>query len=297
MVARSDDLAFAGPLPHHGSAHTRLELQLAVTAHELRGPLLAAKAAIEAFLAMDTGFVVPAERRGEGADYGLLHRSVEQLGDLAGCVEDLLGVAGEGPPHLIDTDLVAMVRRAIASTTTPAQSGRVVLSGPQRLIVQASPVHLRSAISNLVRNALSYSPPHAKVSVTVAKRGQVAVVSVRDRGPGIPPAEQAAIFDPRTRGSAGRSRAEGHGLGLFIARRIVEAHAGRIMLESVGEGAVFRIELPLLGTELPSRNTSDTPSSFGVRERKRRWFDQAIQRFLMPGSPRLRPLRQVAIGA
>jgi two-component system OmpR family sensor kinase len=96
----------------------------------------------------------------------------------------------------------------------------------------------------VIRNALAYSPSDAPVTVTVASSLEGATVTVRDRGPGIPAAERSRIFDPFARGGAGIQTRGGRGLGLFIARRIVEAHGGSIVVRPVRVGAAFSIELP-----------------------------------------------------
>jgi signal transduction histidine kinase len=70
-------------------------------------------------------------------------------------------------------------------------------------------------------------------------------VRVRDQGPGVPPSERESIFDPFMRGTASHLARTGNGLGLFIARRVMEAHGGRIWLTSNRSGAEFTIELPL----------------------------------------------------
>jgi signal transduction histidine kinase len=115
--------------------------------------------------------------------------------------------------------------------------------------VQADTGHLRSAVANVIRNALVYSPSESTVTVTVRSTDGRATLTVRDQGPGVPSAEQDSIFDPFIRGSAARLVRTGNGLGLFIARRVMEAHGGRIWLGSPRRGSVFHLELPLAGDE------------------------------------------------
>jgi signal transduction histidine kinase len=80
-------------------------------------------------------------------------------------------------------------------------------------------------------------------------------VSVGDQGPGVPLAERGAIFDPFVRGGAASRAGNGSGLGLFITRRVVEAHGGRIWVDSDEEGATFHMLLPVDGRE-PQRSAS-----------------------------------------
>ncbi len=118
------------------------------------------------------------------------------------------------------------------------------MRAPSRLHLTADPVNIRTAVSNLLRNALSYSPANEGVDVVVLRSSGSAVVEVRDHGPGLSGDDHPDIFEPLVRGHVGRVRGTGAGLGLFIARHIVEAHGGTISAESDGNGALFRIVLP-----------------------------------------------------
>lgn len=85
------------------------------------------------------------------------------------------------------------------------------------------------------------------MTVTVAREGNEAVVAVTDRGIGIPPEEVPHIFDPFRRAVSAREAIPGVGLGLAVARRIVEAHGGRIEVDSTpGVGSTFRVRLPVI---------------------------------------------------
>ncbi|MGA8426068.1 MAG: sensor histidine kinase, partial [Candidatus Dormiibacterota bacterium] len=111
---------------------------------------------------------------------------------------------------------------------------------------------LTQAIANLVDNALKYASRPGPVRVSLRRRGALAVVEVADSGPGIELADQAAIFAEFHRLPAARaSRTPGTGLGLAVARRVAEAHGGRLSLESQpGVGSVFRLSF-LLGRSMP----------------------------------------------
>jgi signal transduction histidine kinase len=117
---------------------------------------------------------------------------------------------------------------------------RVDAEGPLRAKVNAS--QLRGAVANLIRNALAYSPSDGVVRVSVSSTDHWAIIDVQDEGPGIPEEMQASIFDPFARGPASESTG-GSGLGLFIARRVVEAHDGSLSLVG-GPPTTFRIQLP-----------------------------------------------------
>ncbi|MDQ3956735.1 MAG: ATP-binding protein [Actinomycetota bacterium] len=213
-----------------------LDLAIAWTAHEVRSPLLATKAAIERFLTTSTV---------AGADDDLLHRSRRELEQLAGVVDGLLRWStGNESLDRDQVDLVGLTERIAESTFLESGDRRVAISSPERLLVEADADHLRGALANVVRNALAYSPRHTKVQVDLEKRGTQAIVRIQDAGPGIPEEDREAIFDPLVRGAAGPSYRGGHGLGLFIARRVIEAHGGTIWVESDGSGSIFHIQLP-----------------------------------------------------
>jgi signal transduction histidine kinase len=217
----------------------RLDLGLALTAHEVRGPLVGALAIIERLLM---------ERQEDEEEHALLDRSREQLQQLAGLVDGMLrwAVAGEAL-SLEPADLMEVVRRAAASSSQETGQERVQVTGPKAVPVRADAGQLRVAVSNVVRNALAYSPADTLVSVAVRGAEGVATVTVGDRGPGVPPTERESIFDPFMRGSAAHLVRTGNGLGLFLARRIMGAHGGRIWLGSSRVGAAFHLELPLAG--------------------------------------------------
>lgn len=215
----------------------RLDLGIAWTAHEVRAPLLGAKATIETLLE-DPDQDVPHR--------ALLARSREELAELAGTVDALLRWAvGRAPLRRQPTDVVRVVQEAIDSSG--ATRDRVELTAPREVPVRADHRQLRSAVANLITNAVAFSPQDAQVQVSVEAGPETAAVVVRDQGQGVRPEEREEIFDPLVRGSAGTSVRGGKGLGLFIARRVVEAHGGRISLDPSSEGAAFRLEVPVGG--------------------------------------------------
>jgi signal transduction histidine kinase len=111
--------------------------------------------------------------------------------------------------------------------------------------IRADVAQLRSAVANLIRNALMYSPSTTPVEVVVDADRVRARVTVRDRGPGIPSEERSRIFDPFVRGAVGRDVARGNGLGLFVVRRVAEAHGGSVRLDRTSGGARFCLQLPI----------------------------------------------------
>jgi two-component system sensor histidine kinase BaeS len=115
-------------------------------------------------------------------------------------------------------------------------------------IIQADPLRLGQVIGNLVSNAIKFTPAGDSVTVEAGGDEKQVWVRVSDTGPGVPPEERKTLFAPFVRGQQGRRFPQGMGLGLSIARDLVEAHGGRIELESnVGQGATFTVWLPLNG--------------------------------------------------
>jgi signal transduction histidine kinase len=103
------------------------------------------------------------------------------------------------------------------------------------------------ALTNIIENAVRYSPPGGEIQVAVTKLGPGIQVRVADAGPGVNEQERESVFEPFYRGSASAGR-PGSGLGLAIARAVVLAHGGRIRLEDApGGGTAVLIELPVGG--------------------------------------------------
>jgi signal transduction histidine kinase len=122
----------------------------------------------------------------------------------------------------------------------------LTMSAPRELTATADRLLLRSALSNIVDNAIKYSPERASISVEITMEEEAAVIAIADNGPGIAEAHHPRIFDRFYRVDAGRSREMGGvGLGLAIAQWAVAANGGRIELRSrEGNGSTFRIVLP-----------------------------------------------------
>lgn len=123
----------------------------------------------------------------------------------------------------------------------------ITLSIPEHLpIVMADRDRIEEVLQNLLDNAIKYSPHHPEISVSCYATGEEVIVSVRDSGMGISVREQEQIFERFQRVGDPPSRSTpGAGLGLYIARAIIEAHGGRIWVEStLREGSTFSFSLP-----------------------------------------------------
>jgi signal transduction histidine kinase len=215
----------------------RLDMGIAWTAHELRGPLLGVRAVLELML----------QRERDGSpERETLRRSLSELDRLAGTAESLLAWAvGARPLELRRADVVRVVEEAVETCRVETGDDRVVVSAPHHAVARVDAGTMRTALVNIVRNALAHASPGTKVEVEVERDGKRVLVGVRDHGPTIPVTERETIFDPFVRGSAENGGRHGSGLGLFIARRIVEAHEGSIWVGSDRGETTFLVALPV----------------------------------------------------
>jgi signal transduction histidine kinase len=147
--------------------------------------------------------------------------------------------------ELIDLrDVVGDQTRLFAGQSSKHELDVVLPDQP--LVVLGDANRLAQVVANLLSNAIKYSPDGGTVEVVGEQREDVARVSVRDQGLGIPDELQQRVFAKFFRGNAGASGIQGSGLGLTIARSVVEAHGGRINFESTsGKGSIFWLELPI----------------------------------------------------
>ncbi|MGZ3440475.1 MAG: sensor histidine kinase, partial [Polyangia bacterium] len=217
---------------------------LSVAAHELRTPVTALHATTQ-LIELDPASLDDATRREQ-----VLARIRRQTGRLVRLVEQLLAAvraqSGELPLKPSELDLVVLCRDLV-ETTLPAEGPRAIVVSDGPVIGRWDAVRLEQVVTNLLSNAVRYSPADGVVTVRVRADGGRALLSVRDSGVGIPEAQRAMLFTPFFRGpSAQRNHAGGLGLGLHIAQEIVRRHGGSIRVDSAeNRGTTFTVELPL----------------------------------------------------
>lgn len=234
----------AGTLRMLEADRDRLREFVADVSHELRTPIAALRMYTEL---QEDGKVDEATRR------EFLERSTEQIGRLEWLSTNLLDLsridAGIFPLDMRDGDLRDPVQAVVQALSEVAVARGVALDS----LVPAEPVELRfdrerivQLLTNLIGNALKFTPRPGSVSVHLTDDTEGASIEVRDTGPGIVPDELPRIFERFYRGTnTGQARASGSGLGLAIVRSIVDMHAGEIDVQSVmGEGTAFHITLP-----------------------------------------------------
>ncbi|HEX8951794.1 MAG TPA: HAMP domain-containing sensor histidine kinase, partial [Polyangia bacterium] len=219
---------------------------LSVAAHELRTPLTALHATTQ-LVEVDPGAFEDGARRER-----VLARIRRQTGRLVRLVEQLLDSvrvqSGELSLRLADVELVTLCRDVI-DMVLPAGGARAVVVADGPVVGRWDPVRIEQVVTNLLSNAVRYSPAGGEVTVGVRADSGRALLSVRDAGIGIPEAQRDMVFTPFFRGAnAERSHSGGLGLGLHIAQEIVRRHGGEIRVESrENDGTTFTVELPLAG--------------------------------------------------
>ncbi len=218
--------------------------QTADIAHELRTPLTVLRGTIDAMLdgiyATDRENLLAAQ-----AQVGTLTRLVEDLRLLA------LNDAGQLRLDVAPLDLAVFLREIVDSHQIQAQDRGVslTLEVPSSLSsVLADRDRLAQVMGNLLSNAFRYVSRGGRIGVRVEEQGQKIIVYLTDDGPGIPSEDLPHLFERFWRGDQARRQAiGGSGLGLTIARSLIEAHGGRIWAHSIeGEGSTFAFALPVL---------------------------------------------------
>ncbi len=217
---------------------------LANLVHELGRPLGALLVAIQAL------------RGGAGNDDSLLREILggmeEEIGILRRLLDDLTGLHDQVLGVLeLKTQLVELPEWL--PNVLRAQKEAAIAKGlqwqatvPDELpLVEVDPDRLAQAVGNLVHNAIKFTPPGGRVSVEAGAGGSEIWIRVQDTGLGIPESEQAKIFAPFYRSRSENRFPQGMGLGLSIARDLIEAHQGRLEFTSTsGQGSSFTIWLP-----------------------------------------------------
>lgn len=223
---------------------------VSTVSHELRTPLTIIKGYSDLLATEQTGPLSETQQKFIAG----IQRNTTRLTEL---VNDLLDIARleSGPPEMAreKVDLCQIVGDACAEyERAGAAAERCVAvrfgDGEESaaLFVEGDAARLRQVVNNLLSNAVKYSPAGETVTAECAVVGREVVVSVRDHGPGIPPAAQVQLFQKFYRVDSSLTRlVGGTGLGLAIAKAIVEQHHGRIWVESEhGVGSTFRFALP-----------------------------------------------------
>ncbi|HZZ64451.1 MAG TPA: ATP-binding protein [Candidatus Baltobacteraceae bacterium] len=212
---------------------------IAVLAHDFKGPLTTI-----------IGFTELLEQHAlEGADADGALRSIRQSASrLAALASDTLSLSrveqGELNLAADPVNIADIVRQTIDALRGDRRID--MLAAAQEAVVRGDPARLRQVLENIIGNALKYSPPDQPITVRLAQSEESVRVSVEDHGIGVPPDEIKFLFERFTRASnAKRSKIEGTGVGLYLAKTLVERHGGTIEVQStIGKGSAFTVVLP-----------------------------------------------------
>jgi two-component system, OmpR family, sensor kinase len=236
VLARDFD-AMADQLRANRSATTQL---LRDISHELRSPLARMRVALGLARQPPADFQVQLDR---------LEREIERLDSMISQVLKLARLHGtdalmERETFDLDEVIEEVVRDANFEGAT--KSCRVKLQGAAHAAILGNRELLRSAIENVLRNAVRYSPTEAQVVVSIARTVSGLEILIRDSGPGVPPADLQRIFEPFYRVAESRDRdSGGEGIGLAITSQVMKAHGGSAKAANAsGGGLEIRLSLP-----------------------------------------------------
>jgi signal transduction histidine kinase len=248
-------------LAHQEAAALRRsqELQrgfLSRLSHELRTPLTAIRGYASSLMQPDVTWDGDSQQR-------FLHRIAAESARLGRLVGDLLDFSAiESGILRLQRDWcdIGLVLDAAIACLPPAGAAMIEAAcDPSLPVVWADHDRLEQVFVNLLDNAIGHNPPGTRVSVSVTRAGQGGIaVGVLDDGVGMPAEIASATFEPMGRR---RTPTAGPGLGLAIAKGIVEAHGGRIDLEQPGKGTLFRIHLPVEMPATPGGRPAELPAS------------------------------------
>jgi PAS domain S-box-containing protein len=221
---------------------------MGIVSHDLRNPANAVKMLARSIIEDEGGDGVPDDVL---ARVAVIRQAAEQMDAL---IQDLLDVTRLEAGRLVvltrEVDVGPLIARSIEALRPLADAGGVALhaelpASPSML--QADSDRVLQLLSNVIGNAIKFTPAGGVVTLASHVVGDALELAVRDTGEGIPAAQLPHVFDRFYQGSfAGRASRHGAGLGLPISRGIVEAHGGRIWMESApGMGTTVRFTLPL----------------------------------------------------
>jgi signal transduction histidine kinase/ActR/RegA family two-component response regulator len=247
-------------------ADQRKDEFLATLAHELRNPLAPM---VNAMKILELPAADPAI---VNQTHGMIRR---QLAQLVRLVDDLLDVSRVTSGKLVvrkqSAELAGIVTSAVETARPLLDQRRQTLTVDlprQSVRLQGDPVRLAQVFANLLNNAAKYSEPGRSIALTAEVKDGSAIVRVADQGAGIAPEALTAIFEMFTQVEPSSTTQSGLGVGLALARRLVELHGGTIVAESpgVGRGSVFTVTLPVDTTPA----TEPEPARASPPSRRRR---------------------------
>jgi two-component system sensor histidine kinase KdpD len=215
--------------------------------HDFRTPLTSIKASVTSLLSAPPSAAPPSREL-----LSVINEECDRLNQLVGDAAEMARLdAGEFELEAGPRELAAILRAAIDQCHSVLGDRPVQIELPANLPpVQADATRIKDVLVRLIENADAYSPKDRPITITAEVTGNCVTTHVADRGPGIEDVEQALIFDKFYRGRNQRYLVQGTGMGLPIAKAIVEAHGGTLGVTSqLGHGSVFFFTLPIARAE------------------------------------------------
>ena len=212
---------------------------LADASHELRTPLSTIK-----------GYAELSRRTGRADPDQILAKVEAEAGRMSSLVEDMFLLARLDAGREIerhDVDLTRLVVEAVNDARVVDPQHKWVFDVPDEPItVQGDEQRLHQAVTNVLTNASTHTPPETVVSVRMRVEGEAVVVEIHDNGPGIAPGQLPTLFDRFTRGDSSRTRASGGaGLGMSLVLAIMHGHGGSAEVTSEPGNTTFTLRLPI----------------------------------------------------
>lgn len=217
---------------------------ISMASHELKTPLTSLKAYTQLLLRK-----FGHQEMNEAAVY--LPRMELQINKLTRLIQDLLDVSkvqvGKLDYAEDNLDIDALVRQTVETLQQTTTTHRLSLQGTTHKMVRGDSERLEQVLTNIISNAIKYSPSADRVDVQLTSSEDTVTISVRDYGIGVPKEHQEKIFERFYRVGDDRNQLfPGLGIGLYISREIIERHAGKIWVESAeGKGSTFYVTLPI----------------------------------------------------
>lgn len=215
---------------------------IGLASHELRTPVTSLKGYLQIF---EKGLTEKDRNK------PLITKAVQQVNKLSGLINDLLDISkietGELPLTFIPFDLRKLIQEVCELMQYSARTHKLNLEvGNAEVMVHADRQRIEQVITNLVSNAIKYSPAAKEVNIRLSTQNGYARVEVQDFGIGISEGHLSSIFSRFYRVDESSSPVSGLGIGLYISREIMQRHNGRLSVSSEpGKGSVFSFELPL----------------------------------------------------
>ncbi len=220
---------------------------LSLASHELKTPLTSIKGYTQVLLNRAEHNGTPQREQRALQTIG---KQVDRMIRLVGELLDMSRIdSNQLRMELAPVDLAALAERVIEQVQLAATRHDIVLTEPGPVMLMADADRLEQVLTNLLENAVKYSPDGGRIDVVVERHADEAHLVIRDRGIGIPQAQLPHVFTRFYRAQNVGSTISGLGLGLYISHEIVSRHAGTLSVTSrEGQGSAFRVALPVNGS-------------------------------------------------